>query len=233
LIECIYSYRVYDPERKDNRELFNILEIGRNYSKYSNYASYQVDSIITYNYPTGITNNEYDYLFKKHHPTSEAIVKDFKTNTLSNYDKVFLDYYVYTESIPAMKWELSNETSDVCGQRCRKATTTFRGRNWTAWYCNLPQSNGPWKFGNLPGLILKVEDDKHEHVFEAVTIRKGNGNFGLKNYGYQKTSRDKFKKTQAEYKSNPMSFLVGSTISASEQQSTRNTKLFYNPIEKD
>lgn len=54
-----------------------------------------------------------------------------------------------------------------------KATCTFRGREYTAWFCvDIPISNGPWKFGGLPGLILKVYDKDHLFVFESIEIEK-------------------------------------------------------------
>lgn len=234
-LECIYICDIYDPVLDDSREYFKILEIGKSFSKFSNYGGYCVDSIIKSDYPHGITNNEYGLLDKRYRPTMEAIVRDFKTNTLRSYDKVFIDRYVYEEPIPEIKWNLKNESEMICGYKCHKATATFRGRNWTAWYCNIPQNNGPWKFGNLPGLILKVEDDKEEITFEAISIRKSSRKFGLKKIHYQKTTREKFNKTLSEYKTNPGLFL-GSQFIATDRNGNPVSpvkRMFFNPIEKD
>lgn len=68
-------------------------------------------------------------------------------------------YFSATEDIPKLKWQLVNETKKVNNYVCKKATTQFRGRTYTAWYTEqIPVSKGPWKFGGLPGLILSVED---------------------------------------------------------------------------
>lgn len=41
------------------------------------------------------------------------------------------------------KWDLLDDDSVVCGYPCKKATTTFRGRDWTVWYTlDLPYSDG-------------------------------------------------------------------------------------------
>jgi GLPGLI family protein len=34
----------------------------------------------------------------------------------------------------------------------------------------VPLSYGPWKFGGLPGLILKVYDVEHLYTFESVRV---------------------------------------------------------------
>ncbi len=56
-------------------------------------------------------------------------------------------------------WILHPETKQIANFTSKKATTTFRGRNYTAWYItNIPIPFGPWKFHGLPGLILEVYD---------------------------------------------------------------------------
>ena len=38
----------------------------------------------------------------------------------------------------------------------------------------IPIRRGPWKFGGLPGLIMKIHHVDSLYVFEAVAIEKGN-----------------------------------------------------------
>ena len=45
-MECIYEYRVRDKEKNEIRTYFDILQSGREYTKYSGYPIYQVDSVI-------------------------------------------------------------------------------------------------------------------------------------------------------------------------------------------
>ena len=45
----------------------------------------------------------------------------------------------------------------------------FGGRIWTAWFApEIKTSDGPYKFLGLPGLILKLEDDKGDYRFSFV-----------------------------------------------------------------
>lgn len=56
--------------------------------------------------------------------------------------------------------------------KLQKATTTFRGRNYTAWCdLNTPISQGPWKFNNLPGLVYEISDDALDFNYEWHLIK--------------------------------------------------------------
>ncbi len=84
------------------------------------------------------------------------------------YQHVGLTLLEYEE--PAQAWQLVNEESKISNLTCKKATINYKGRNWTAWYSteiNLPY--GPYKFGGLPGLIVKISDDTGDFDFEIVS----------------------------------------------------------------
>jgi hypothetical protein len=77
------------------------------------------------------------------------------------------------DSLHTMKWELNNNTKVILEEKCLSAITTFRGRKYTAYYAtSLPYSNGPWKFGGLPGLILEVVSEDGSYYFKATKIVK-------------------------------------------------------------
>jgi GLPGLI family protein len=70
-----------------------------------------------------------------------------------------------------MKWEIKKDTATILSYSCQKAVTEFRGRTWEAWFTSeIPINNGPWKFGGLPGLIMKVSDSQQYFVFECTGI---------------------------------------------------------------
>jgi len=77
----------------------------------------------------------------------------------------------YEDDLSDMKWEIKKDTATILSYSCQKAITEFRGRTWEAWFTSeIPINNGPWKFGGLPGLIMKVSDSQQYFVFECTGI---------------------------------------------------------------
>ena len=104
----------------------------------------------------------------------------------------------YTENLPLFNWQIEDEVAEVCGYECLKATCHWRGRDFTAWFTpDIPVEYGPWKFGGLPGLIMKVADDKGIYTFEAVAVENGNFPiFAPRGNKYKQSTRDKVWKLQ-------------------------------------
>ena len=76
---------------------------------------------------------------------------------------------VYYQEDRRMDWDISNQISDLNGHKIQKATINFGGRTWTAWFApEIKIADGPYKFFGLPGLILKLEDDKGDYRFTFV-----------------------------------------------------------------
>ena len=82
--------------------------------------------------------------------------------------------YHYTEPWPLMQWTLESEKQTICDYQCQRATCHWRGRDYEAWFTSaIPLKSGPWKFGGLPGLIMKIYDTKHLYTWEAVSVENG------------------------------------------------------------
>ena len=82
----------------------------------------------------------------------------------------------YEEKWTGQEWKLADETQTILGHPCQRATCRWRGRDYIAWFASdIPIRRGPWKFGGLPGLILKIYDVDSLYVFEAVAIGPGIG----------------------------------------------------------
>ncbi len=81
--------------------------------------------------------------------------------------------YKYSEPKPLMNWEIKGDTTVISGIAVQKATTSFGGRQWTAWFApSVAISDGPYKFSGLPGLIFSIYDRKKHWVFELLRIRE-------------------------------------------------------------
>lgn len=92
-------------------------------------------------------------------PNGNQVITNLNDNTMYSNIKYGRQYFV-KESIPIMKWKIfKNETKNIGNFKCLKATTSFRGRDYTAWFTTeIPVLFGPWKFNGLPGLILEIYD---------------------------------------------------------------------------
>ena len=73
----------------------------------------------------------------------------------------------YKEAKSDIQWVLEDETKQIGQYNCQKATTSYGGRKWIAWFTSdIPLSDGPYKFSGLPGLILRVSDTQNQFMFE-------------------------------------------------------------------
>ena len=80
----------------------------------------------------------------------------------------------------------------------QKATCHWRGRDFEAWFApDIPVRLGPWSFGGLPGLILKLYDTQRLYTWEAVSLRSGTFPITKRKYeGFHKDSREHVYKLQ-------------------------------------
>lgn len=75
------------------------------------------------------------------------------------------------DSLYNFKWELLSDTMNILGLKCLAAKTNFRGRTYIAYYSpKYNTSEGPWKFGGLPGLILDVKSTDNYIEYQAIKI---------------------------------------------------------------
>lgn len=117
-----------------------------------------------------------------------------------------MQHWQYIEDWEKPEWEISDETKEILGYQCFKATSDFRGRGWTAWFTpEIPVHDGPWKLCGLPGLILLAHDTNEEYRFEADgIIQNPNSEVGIFTYnekrGYSTVTRDKFLNNWWKYK---------------------------------
>ncbi|MEJ5054142.1 GLPGLI family protein [Sphingobacterium sp. MYb382] len=115
-----------------------------------------------------------EYQYPRLYPTS------FAFNILFNKEQIFfyeslrdMKQYSYTENINDIsdKWILRDDTNTIDNYKCQLAELNYGKRDWKAWFtAAIPLNEGPYKFKNLPGLIVKVEDEGKNWVFELVSI---------------------------------------------------------------
>ncbi|KAB1231933.1 GLPGLI family protein [Chryseobacterium viscerum] len=137
-----------------------------------------------------------------------SIEKDKKNQKTYFKDRIGRDVYSYEEDRP-LNWKIQSETRKIGEYKVQKAEADFGGRKWTAWFTtDLPYQDGPYKFGGLPGLIVKVEDDKGEYSFDLMKNYKIPELPTLNQFGNTlKVKRTDYLKQQQKFISDPMSFM--------------------------
>lgn len=85
--------------------------------------------------------------------------------SLTRHDLLVEDIY------PDLQWTITEEQKVIADYTCVKATVSYRGRDWTAWFTpEIPLSVGPWKLHGLQGLILEAYDATGECTYKAITV---------------------------------------------------------------
>lgn len=104
----------------------------------------------------------------------EIIFKVPTARQIAVYDKIGTVRYTYQEPAPGLTWTVTpGTTASIAGYACQRATASFGGRTWEAWFAReVPLSDGPYKFYGLPGLIVKVSDSRQHFVYELLKLRQ-------------------------------------------------------------
>lgn len=134
-----------------------------------NGSSYKFDLLIGESLSLWQDKTEYE----NNPQTPSFLVKNYTKGKLLLKEEIFGQEFYVEDSLYNIKWELQKNTKVVLGQKCNSAKTSFRGRNYIAYYApNLHNTDGPWKFGGLPGLILEVSSDDNTYQFIATKLVK-------------------------------------------------------------
>ena len=181
-MKCLYRYvYTFDTLKNELRDDLLILQIGKEVSKCYSYYTFQSDSL--QRTPDGA--KVWSELFRRaiekdgiygdfpHVRMSTYVYKNYPTGQMTITDRISSQSYRYVDSLHAQTWTMGDSTREVLGYTCQQATADFRGRHWTAWFAtDIPVSDGPWKLGGLPGLILEAYDEGQQHVFTAVGLER-------------------------------------------------------------
>jgi GLPGLI family protein len=114
--------------------------------------------------------------------------------------------YLIEDTIKQQSWRLTDEIQIILNYTCKKATRqNERGQTIDAWYSeSIPCPAGPENFASLPGAILRLDINKGEIIFNAITISdKVNKNEIKEPKKGKKITRPEFMKMMEEMMGNP------------------------------
>lgn len=253
-LKCYYRYvQILDTvAMKSLSPNEMILQIGKTATKFYSYREFQRDSLFATDSPVYINNPTvngfisltFNPAYKEYEKggPSLKVYKNYGKKKITFVDKIFYDNYLYEEDITVQKWQIHLDTATISGYKCQKAICNFRGRNYIAWFTReIPVNEGPYKFGGLPGLIIKIEDDKSHYSFELIKIERvqeiiffDESTVAFQNNGdFIKTSRKDYTKAYHRFIENPDKFTALRSGALSSSLSTKNFSFHYDIIERD
>lgn len=137
-----------------------------------------------------------------------TIEKDLINQKTSHKQRIGRDVYTYEED-RSIEWKILPETTMIDQYKAQKASATFAGRVWNAWFTmDVPFQDGPYKFSGLPGLVLKVEDEQGDYSFDLRESKKIEALASTQQRGtVVKLKRKDFEKQQEKFQKDPASFI--------------------------
>ncbi len=239
---CLYRQLIQEDTLVPNKyaETKMALQIGKRCSKYWDTNKYQLDSIYKTIKKQGLNMNSKTNMSipRSGRYVPFVVYKNYPEGKLTFEDYVCYQSYRYEEEMPVQAWQLKKDTMTVCGYLCKKAITTFRGRNYVAWYAEaIPIGDGPWKFSGLPGLILKVNDDRNQFSFECTSVEPSINKeliYIVESKFNEYVSRNEYQKIKRQCMDNPAAASAGNpvlTAGGTVLPPEASKKRPYNPME--
>ena len=237
-MECIYRLTfLSDTTNQMNKEAIMVLRIGKNKSLFYSEAAFERDSLLRNKFSNIAASRAINDSIKNKYGKINAsyyILKEFQTKKLEFIDKV-IQTYEYTENLQEFTWKLTNEKKKIGEYECQKATCSFGGRNYEAWFApDIPVSDGPWKFNGLPGLVLEVYDLQHHYEFTFLGMRDCSGKIAIPVDDYVKTTKKAFLNIKQRSIDDPKAFLTGIAASLGIKGDNKlpQKRIFYATMER-
>lgn len=204
---CVLYTQQIRTTNRDNiavtDSIYSILEIGEVISKYGDVSDYSCQK----NYlPVGKHTDRIKFEDCRIDANLWVYQNYPKTGILTVHEALHPSRIYYEEPADMQQWTLIPGDTVILGYNCRRASMSYGGREWIAWYTEeIPVSSGPWKLCGLPGLILYAADQSGTHSFSAYNIFNVEGQSirPHSHYTANKVKRDKFIKTRNKIKTDP------------------------------
>ncbi|MFY1046540.1 GLPGLI family protein [Chryseobacterium sp. GP-SGM7] len=214
-----YDYK-FVPDSTDKAKVMNavmLLDIDKNGSKYYSREKFVSDSTMKADITKQMQGGFGNVNIKR--SNKPGIIYTSVTKSYPDY-KVLLSekigqtgYKIVEDQKP--EWKILADKQKIGEYNTQKATTSFGGRDWIAWFSiDIPFQDGPYKFYGLPGLIVKLEDKTGSHIMTLVGNKKTEastveelklGNvitFGIDDKDIE-VSKKQFKKVWKDYLADP------------------------------
>ena len=183
------------PKKEFKTETFYLDVLGKQ-SVFRSEKAREADSLMIKNGFWQSKKPIFDHLYSFKNLISSKVYKNVTHPAM--YDL----YYINIDE--KLDWKILPDKMKIGEYECQKASVQYGGRNWIAWFDpkNTIQ-DGPYIFYGLPGLILKLSDEKGDFNFNLIKIkRSGKNNMFYVRKG-KEISWDAYSKLQTDYYSDP------------------------------
>ena len=146
------------------------------------------------------------------------------------------DRFYYIEEMDQFEWEILPEIKKIKDFEVQKATTSFAGRDYIAWFTpEIPIAEGPYKFNGLPGLILEIADTNEHWVFEFFGLEKlsPKENYRLNLKQFAKTEKEPLLDLWYSYRRDPMGYANNPNVRADPEVQKQYIEAFTKMLEKE
>lgn len=161
-----YTYKLDSLHRENSESEMMVLDVSGNNSRFASYPKMVFDSTISATVKKSVMsgNTNFDFSGLKAGKVLWEVTKNIPEKT-TLYIPISAERYAL-ENSGKLDWKILPDKSEIEGFTVQKATIDLGGRQWIAWFASDIQiQDGPYRFCGLPGLILKLEDTKGDHVF--------------------------------------------------------------------
>ena len=99
------------------------------------------------------------------------LYKNFLDESVYEKKEFYGRDFLIMEDFEALQWKLISEQKEILGYSCQKAIHKKDEKVVEAWYApQIPLSNGPMQYGQLPGMILELSVDDGETHLVAIDV---------------------------------------------------------------
>lgn len=176
-IECKYltTFLIDTANINTLKKELTSLKIGKNFSLFKSDFKEKADSMRFAEMDRSVKNpvNGIAVVRPEKWVSAKYIPEVFYSkDELLIYDKILNITYNY-KAVEKTKWNFINETKKIQGYNCKKAIGKYNNKIITVWYTeDIPISDGPYTFKNLPGLVLEAYDSKDYFHFTLESLKR-------------------------------------------------------------
>ena len=136
--------------------------------------------------------------------------KNLDKNSMKEQKEIMGKLFLVEDQTKKLGWKMTGKQKKVLDYLCQEATTTDGEDTISAWFTSqIPVSNGPGSYGQLPGMILEVSVNDGKQLitaseitlgeYDAETIVEPKKGKKVSEKQYQKIKEEKRKEMQKMY----------------------------------